>query len=245
MHQGGGKIWKKIFCYWEEYILDTIFPKECIECGTEGKWICEECLSGVAYSVQKNCIKCGKRSERGVLCRTCSSFFVLEDILAVGCYENRALGDCIKYIKYRFIKELTGDLVHLIEEYIGKDTKTRKILYENNTLMVPVPLHPHRRKWRGFNQAEEIAKSLSEKYQLPLSSQLIRRYQQRPQVELSGRERRNNILHDFKWKGEKLGGRNIIIVDDVVTTGSTLNECARVLKHHGAGRIIGLVAAQG
>jgi ComF family protein len=112
-------------------------------------------------------------------------------------------------------------------------------------VIVPVPLF-FLRKWRrGFNQADELAKALSKESGIPWSRRILRRVRATPpQVGLSHRQRRLNLAGAFKVRREEVRGRNVLLVDDVMTTGATLDACARVLKAAGAARVAGLTAAR-
>jgi len=128
------------------------------------------------------------------------------------------------------------------------DLFDKKLLYNNfsQSLIMPVPLHKKRLRWRGFNQSELLAKGIKKYFNLDLRlDELIRTKHKKPQTKLSGRKRKENVKGCFFWKGDWLDGKNIILVDDVITTGSTLNECAKVLKENGAGEVWGLVVARG
>jgi len=113
-------------------------------------------------------------------------------------------------------------------------------------LLVPVPLEKRKIRWRGFNQAEEIGKELSNFLKIPLLDDvLIKIKETLSQVELSGKEREENIKGVFVIKNkEKIEGEKILLVDDVYTTGATMKECARILKEAGAKEIIGIVVAR-
>ena len=116
----------------------------------------------------------------------------------------------------------------------------------NGNLVVPVPLSRKRRRWRGFNQAELLARAVAQNYGLTLdSNNLIRIKHKKPQAKLNEIHRLANVKECFAWRGGDLNKKNIILVDDVVTTGATLNECAKVLKAAGAGQVWGLVVAKG
>jgi len=111
---------------------------------------------------------------------------------------------------------------------------------------MPIPLHKRRLRWRGFNQAEKIAKILSDKLNIPLvNNKLIRIKYNQPQAKINSQKRKNNIIGCFQYNGESLEEKNIILVDDVVTSGSTLNECAKVLKEKGAQEVWGICVARG
>lgn len=114
-----------------------------------------------------------------------------------------------------------------------------------DTTLIPIPLSKKRLRWRGFNQAELLARELAAAFAYPLNQDLKRIKHAWPQADLNGAERLNNIADSFAWTGTSLGGRTIILIDDVATTGATLNEAARILKTAGAGAIYGLVLAKG
>jgi len=113
-------------------------------------------------------------------------------------------------------------------------------------LIVPVPLHPKRLKERGFNQALVLARFLfPEQRRLICPNTLIRNRWTEPQVALSGQQRRRNLGGAFSLRRpDRVAGRRVLLVDDVFTTGTTLNECARVLKQHGAARVEALTLAR-
>ncbi|GAB4375543.1 MAG: hypothetical protein Kow0042_21070 [Calditrichia bacterium] len=108
-------------------------------------------------------------------------------------------------------------------------------------LIIPVPLHPVREKERGYNQSYHIARGLFSQSGLPIHQNLLRRIRHtRSQTELNREERRNNVDQAFQVVHDpEIKGKTIALIDDVVTTGATLNECARVLKLAGARRVLG------
>ncbi len=115
-----------------------------------------------------------------------------------------------------------------------------------NILLLPVPLHKRRQRWRGFNQAEIIARPLAEYFGLDLSLELlVRRRYTRPQAKLEPAQRRQSIKNSFVCRRQNLAGKVILLIDDVATTGATLAECARILKSAGAKKVCGLVVARG
>jgi ComF family protein len=111
---------------------------------------------------------------------------------------------------------------------------------------VPVPLSKKKLRWRGFNQAEEIAKELANFLKIPLISDcLIKTKETKDQVELSEKERKENVKGAFYIKNkEKIAGKNVLLVDDVFTTGATMEEAAKVLNEAGSEKIVGVVVAK-
>ena len=117
-------------------------------------------------------------------------------------------------------------------------------LYTNDFIIIPVPLSQKRLKWRGFNQAEEIAKNLSIYLEIPiLNNILIKNKDTTFQSKLSNEERKINLLNTFNCN-ENMENKKILLVDDIYTTGSTMEECSKVLKQSKAKEIIGITIAK-
>jgi ComF family protein len=212
----------------KKYILDLIFPKFCLGCKRERSFLCEDCFSTLEISTTHQKFK-GKN---------------LTDLYFPVNYENFLVKRLIQNFKYPpLIKELKKELASLIiSHFLLLDKKPNF----SDFFLVPVPLSKKKLKWRGFNQAEEIAKELSNFLKIPLISDcLIKMKETKDQVELSEKERRENVKGVFFVKNkEKIWGKDVLLVDDVFTTGSTMEEAARVLKEAGAKKIVGIVVAK-
>lgn len=242
---------------WRDFILDLIFPIECLGCGQEGEWLCTPCFQSLKFKKSQYCLGCKKKNKLGEFCRDCRGEYYLDGILIASRYdENELLADLIKNFKYKFIKEIGDDLGRFLAMFL------RHLHYEANTfgwnedrfmnlgnieenLIIPVPLHGRRERWRGFNQAEILAEGLLGKKLENQPGRLIRTKHRTAQAKLNEKARMENVKSCFSWEGGNLVGRKVILIDDVVTTGATLNECARVLKEAGAKRVWGLVVAKG
>lgn len=259
----------KNFLKLKKNILDLFFPIECLKCGKEGSWLCKNCFRNLEINYNQYCMHCKEANEFGQFCKKCSTEYALNGIWIAGDYENKIIASLIKNLKYKFTKdasEILGNFLSLfLHNLINKNKikqidlsskislekikaikKSPKILFNlNNTIIIPVPLHKKREKWRGFNQSREIAKVLSENFNLKIHENLIRVKHKKPQAKLGESQRKKNILDCFRWEGNQLQNYDIILIDDVVTTGSTLNECAKTLRKAGAGEIWGLVIAKG
>ncbi|MDR2838242.1 MAG: ComF family protein, partial [Azonexus sp.] len=130
----------------------------------------------------------------------------------------------------------------LVARWLGEQMAAD--LPEGNHWLIPLPLHPQRLRERGFNQALEIARSLARQRHLPLLVDCLQRTRPTvPQAGLDQSQRQRNVRGAFACNAD-LAGRPVILVDDVMTTGATVNECARVLARHGAGPITIVVAAR-
>jgi ComF family protein len=232
----------------KDFLLDTLFPKQCITCSQKDTWLCSDCKKQITFYSPEICIRCYRESQgEGVLCSTCASFYGIADIIPVTDYNDRVVSSSIKYLKYYFIKDLAKDLAQIVGSYIKHYSDHSSLLSKNlsssQTVFIPVPLHSRKIKRRGFNQANEISKELSLQFNIPVKADLHRIKNKKPQTKLSGSEREKNLKNCFIWKGDDLSLYNIIIIDDVVTTGATMIECASTLKAGGAKNILGLAIA--
>ncbi len=252
------------------FFLDLIFPIECLGCGREGYWFCGDCFKEVKFKPKQYCLHCKKENDFGQFCPSCQIIYDLNGVLIAAFYDELIIGRAIRSLKYHFIDGIADDLSKLMISFVdrllekgkvlksglasGVDWRSFKraenlpqaILNFNDNLVVPVPLSKKRLRWRGFNQAELLAQRVAGKYGLALdNNSLVRIKHKKPQAKLDEIHRLENIKNCFEWQGSKINKKNIILIDDVVTTGSTLNECAKVLKASGAGEVWGLVVAKG
>ncbi len=234
----------------KDFFIDILFPAQCIICEKEGEWLCHYCQKKISFYHCLNCIICHKEAqEESILCPACASFYGFKNIIAVTDYKNKTVANTIKYLKYNFIKELSVYLADIVQQYVEQEIKKDNLLYKyfnsKNSLLIPVPLHSKKLKRRGFNQTIKIFKKISERFDIPLDCNLHRIKNKKPQTKLSGSERERNLKNCFVWKGKNLSSYNIILVDDVITTGATMFECASTLKTEGAKNILGLAVAHG
>lgn len=159
-------------------------------------------------------------------------------------YQNKFLQNLIKKFKYEpFVKELAKTLSDLIIEHFQLLDQQPNF---NDFILIPAPLAKKRLKWRGYNQSEEIGKHLAEFFKIPLISDvLLKTKTTSPQIDLAKEKREENIKGAFLVNpSTRLRARKILLVDDVYTTGATMEECARILQEAGAKEIIGIVVAR-
>lgn len=226
------------------FLFDLIFPIECSGCGREGKWLCGSCLEKLSFYQNKYCPICNKESLAGKLCRNCASVYEIDRIFIAGNYKNTIISDLIKKLKFYSVKNISLILGDYLYTFLKNNNALREINL-SKTIIIPVPLSRKRFNFRGFNQSAQIGKHLAEKYKIPFCEDLKKIKHTKPQSNLSREERLQNLNACFQWSGENLHKKDILLIDDVITTGSTLNECAKELKKHGARRIWGLVIAKG
>ena len=248
----------------KDAVLDILFPPICLNCqkpiDDRNKLICEKCLSLIRLNNTLFCPVCRARlAENKKICHYDSQYL----LAAAGNYDDPVLQNLIRYFKYKYLKGLAPILGEIAVNYI------RNLKLEiRNFAVVPIPLHPAKERQRGFNQSKLIAEFLSKKLNLELIEPLKRIKNTEPQAKLKDQDKRNeNILGCFEinphtkreWSplakdnfysrsgvGVKnsIKGKNILLIDDVFTSGATINEAVKILKINGTSKIIALVIAK-
>ncbi|OXT08732.1 amidophosphoribosyltransferase [Thermoanaerobacterium thermosaccharolyticum] len=223
--------------------LDLLFPPKtnCILCGKmirEGK-ICDDCESKLPFISGNTCIVCGKPIDTGEKCPDCMEYeHIFSRSISAFEYDEtmKSLIARFKYYKERNLSEFFA-------EYMYKYIKDADIKFD---VIVPVPLHRTKLDERGYNQAELLARELSYRFDIIMSKPLRRIRNTKSQTEFSREERMKNLKGAFKVVYEDMVKNKIILlVDDVLTTGSTLDECAKVLKEGGAKDVFATTIATG
>ena len=164
-------------------------------------------------------------------------------------YKDRLVKKTIKTFKFKFVADLSDPASFLLKKYVKQLQKKNKLnIFADNPILIPVPIHKRRENWRGFNQSELLAQSLADNFQMEYSSEILMRIKNTvPQTDIKEKaERMENIISAFSCvESVKISGRSALLVDDVCTTGATLNECAKILKNNGARNVAALVLARG
>lgn len=217
---------KKLF----NFLLDCLFPWECLKCGKEGEPICSVCL------------KLMPLSESDLLFD--HPLIYLDGVFWACLYSEKTVQQAVHLLKYDFLKKFSEPLSEIMIAFFLKNKIIEK--FPCKTLIIPIPLHKKRFLERGFNQSELIAEKFSARFHYAyLKDCLARKINTPHQVGLKQKERQKNIKGAFcVKKPEKISGKIIILIDDVITTGSTLEEAARTLKNNGAVNVFGLVIAK-
>lgn len=231
----------------KNFIFDLLFPKFCISCGKEGSYLCQDCFSLIDILERQYCPFCPQPKVviDGKTCNFCKRSKSLNGLYCAASYNNFIVKKLINQFKYEpHIKELSKPLSSLI---IAHFINLNKVTTFNDFILVPIPLYKKKLKKRGFNQASEIAKELSRILKIPFFDDILIKIKQTPaQVELKKEEREENIKGVFLCqKPELVMGKKILLIDDIFTTGSTMEQCARLLKEAGAKEVWGIVVARG
>jgi len=232
-------------------ILDILLPTACSYCsssvGDSGvPFFCSACWNDFAVMSGPLCPSCGRQFESSEAlrhspdhccldCRKQTPFF--DQAVSIGYFEG-PLREAIHQFKYRPCRSLGVPLGRWMAENLGA---VRAV-----DLVIPVPLHSSRLRQRGFNQALLLANQVADSFSLPLCyDNLVRLKRTKPQVELSPEERLQNVKNAFSMLvPDRMIGKSVLIVDDVYTTGATMNECSRILKEAGAVRVSALTIAR-
>ncbi|MFA4995909.1 MAG: ComF family protein [Patescibacteria group bacterium] len=224
------------------FFLEIFFPKRCVDCGKPAEhFVCSDCIKSIEKNKTSTCPDCGKISQSGKYCQKCKkkNGIYLTGLIAAARYEIGPLKEMVHHLKYSGITSLAELLGELMAERLERET------LKSGLVLVPVPLHRKREFTRGFNQAELLARHISERLNIPGGLALTRTKNTPSQVTLSGDLRKTNLINVFRCDDiELITGKTVLLIDDVTTTGSTLNECAKVLKQNGAKNVYGVVVAR-
>ncbi len=222
-------------------VFDLFFPRWCIGCGREGDFICQACQQSLKLITPPICPRCGRPQDGEPAkdgCPGCTGWqddidsirapFLFEGIIRVAIHE----------FKYRNLRTLAPALAGLLHDYLATNPVTGDVL-------VPVPIHRKRLQERGYNQSALLARELGQLNGLPVVDNcLVRLVSTPPQARSTGiTERLSNVAGAFTCRDQRLQHKRIILIDDVSTSGATLNTCATALKTAGATEVRGLVLA--
>jgi len=214
---------------------EIFYPKYCFFCFKKGRHICSRCLNKFVYYDKPSCPICKGvlRSKKCFIHKICMRHSYLDGLFTVVHYDERAK-TVLKEAKYHFAYNVLDEIA-----------KTMKIQYNNFPFAVdyavPVPLSKARQNWRGFNQAEILARKINWR-----SREILQKEKHTiAQAKLHRSKRLLNLRSSFKLlQHVEVQNKTIVIIDDVCTTGATLQECAKVLKNSGAKKVFALVFAK-
>ncbi|MFA5349323.1 MAG: phosphoribosyltransferase family protein [Candidatus Paceibacterota bacterium] len=208
-------------------ILNLFFPKKCINCQQLGNYLCYDCFSLIEIMQKEYDLS--------------EEIKYFDRLFFATVFKNQIVKKLIHSFKYPpFIKDLSDTLsdimiIHLT--FIGMKSQL------SDFILVPIPISKKRMNYRGYNQAEELAKKLSLKLKLETRNILKKIKENSSQVDLDKEQRKNNVENVFSLM-EDIKGKNILLIDDVFTTGATIDEAAKILKQNGANQIWAAVVAR-
>lgn len=223
-----------------EPLQELLFPSYCLECDRrlpcrEVPLLCGDCLTHIDYINSPGCSCCGIpfHTGRDHLCGLCLKNTFAFDLARSAVHYREPVTSLISSLKFHGTLTGLATLAHLARSAPGRGELAEP------DMILPVPLHIHRLRERKFNQALTISRACFPEFKQRIIPDLLLRHRATPpQTTLNGAERRRNLSWAFSLRNpEHIQGKNILLVDDVLTTGSTVNECAKLLRKAGAMRI--------
>ncbi len=230
LQQRSGQVWSRF--------IDLLFPPRCGGCQTAGSLWCEACRAAVQPIVPPWCEKCGAPFVTDRLCASCCVHpLAIERIRSVAMFDG-VLRHAIHRFKYQRLSSMAEPFGEMLADYWRAEQLTADWL-------IPVPLHPSRERDRGYNQSELLARQLARRVKVPISSKGLRRTRATAvQMALNAAQRRENVAGAFECVEPRVRGKRVVIIDDVGTTGATLDACAQVVLKAGAASVMGLTLAR-
>ncbi|MBT4722181.1 ComF family protein [Candidatus Falkowbacteria bacterium] len=224
-------------------VLDYVFPKNCLGCEREGEYLCSSCFDKMEYLDRFSCFICNSGAFESGICPDCQDKTGIDQIIVATKYSDNLAGKLVEELKYSYLEDIADSLGTVLVNQIEK--KGLRTTIENKTI-VPVPLHKKRFAERGFNQSEIILKNLINRYSLKLRKDLlIRQKSTAQQAKLERAERFSNLKDAFSANDKNSIPKEIILFDDVLTTGATFTEAVSALKKSGVERVVCLTVCHG
>ncbi len=229
------RAWWKLYTW----LGNLFFPPTCAGCGRVGSWLCDECAAAIPLLEAPLCPRCGRPWEGDGLCPACRAHPPTLRRLRSATLFAEPIRGAIHALKYRGGREVAETVAPLLVRAWQKWEMAGEIL-------IPVPLHPRREARRGYNQSALLAAALGLALQMPVLTDGLARVRATSSQTRLGREaRRRNVAGAFRvLKPALLRGHQIVLVDDVATTGATLDACAEALLEAGASRVDGFTLAR-
>ncbi|KPK47926.1 MAG: hypothetical protein AMJ77_01650 [Dehalococcoidia bacterium SM23_28_2] len=220
-------------------VLDVLFPARCVGCGAFGSFLCQACQAELPSARPPRCPICWQPQRQGALCGRCREERpAFQGARSLYLYEGAAR-ETVHALKYNHLSALAKPMAQLMAPCLEAEAIEAEVV-------MAVPLYGRRQRLRGYNQSALLARELSRLCGLPLAGRgLARRRNTPPQARSAeAEERRRNVADAFIADRRRVEGRRILLIDDVMTTGATLDACARALRQAGAVSVWALTFAR-
>ncbi len=216
---------------WLALLLDLVYPPHCLACRRPGAWLCSSCAESISFLQAPVCHHCGTPIRQAGLCPSCQHR--QSDLMGVRsvAFHLSPLREAVHALKYEGMRVLAEPLGEILAQYWPSADLMVSVV-------VPVPLHTERLRQRGYNQSLLLATALGKRVGLPVEQHVLVRSRNTPsQVGLSIDERWANVRDAFRCSSDALSGERVLLIDDVYTTGATLETCASALLESGAAEV--------
>jgi len=226
-----------------KFLKDLVAPKKCYSCNKEWHFLCEKCLSNMS-NYEPICYLCKGRSEHFNVHESCKDNVYYDKVIILSHYKNEKISKLIKDLKFYKKKDIAEDFWYYLSELFFEN-----VIYKNvdNFIIIYPPMWFFKKIKRWYNHSEIISKYISKKTNIKLWNWYIKKIKTTwQQSKLKRQERIVNLKDSFKINNsymDKIDKKTFIIVDDVISTGSTINEISKILKANWAKKVIWLIVA--
>ncbi len=218
-------------------LINALFPPRCGGCQADGTLWCEACQTSLEYVCPPTCDRCGEPHTIGLCTKCRAQPLQIESIHSVVIFQDK-IRHAIHRFKYERLSGLADPLGDLLAE-------SWHLHHLSADWLVPVPLHAARQRERGYNQSELLARRLSQRINVPCTATALNRTRLTAvQMTLDAAQRKANVAGAFATTDVRMQGARVVVIDDVCTTGATLDACAAALLAMGAASVIGLTVAR-
>ncbi|MGA3093875.1 MAG: ComF family protein [Dehalococcoidales bacterium] len=220
-------------------VTDFFFPQFCIGCGREGEVLCPRCCEKLPRLSPPFCSRCGLPQTDNRPCRDCAGLDMAIDGIRSPFTFEKLTREVVHQFKYQNLRVLAAPLSGVLHAYLSENPISADML-------IPVPLHPKRLRERGYNQSLLLAFELGKLSGIPVRPDILKRHINTPPQArtASSIERHRNMHEAFTSADGKLKDKRVLLIDDVSTSGATLDACASALKQAGALSVWGLTVAR-
>lgn len=227
-----------------EITKDALFPRQCYECRQPDIYLCDPCV-GKLFNQQPICPHCSKRISFGNLENQCYKAFLSDRLFVASTYTRESVKKLFSDFKYRRAHTLAQPITKILVYWLIQNKYTDFI--NKDSLVIPVPSHKKRELDRGFHPSTQIAKSFALTFDIPINIRAVEKHKNIPfQTHIkNAKDRKENVKDCFILKDKNaIKGKTVILIDDIVTTGSTLKECAKTIRVAQPRQIVALAVAR-
>ena len=219
--------------------LDLLFPLGCVGCGVEGTLLCDACHATLPWLTPPFCQRCAQPLRFAQVCDRCQREPLTIDGIRSLFRMEGAAREAVHRLKYSNLRTLAPFLGPLLAGLVEREALPAQVV-------VPVPLHPRRERERGYNQSALLARAVGREAGLPVEEHLLRRQRHTPPLarSVTAEERYHQVAGAFSARPNACGDLQVLLVDDVCTTGATLEACALALRDAGAASMWGVTVTR-